>query len=230
MASQETTFLKVLRELADAFVSDKRADGARFYRLRDDAPTWLRDQAGRDVMHAVHVAVDGASPRLPDDWIYEETAGIAYALAHDYSCEDADQARDRISEIADNRIDAYNSARAAWLASHLSNGALVDDAVTEGIVSSDADLYERIGMGQYVGAQRIAYCIVDQCESEASDRDDAIANGTRCPDDLSAHPSIADREHRAPQHCEAHRLCTDCRPCACRCERCVRMPMTDTRR
>lgn len=189
MASDETTFLTVLREVADAFESNKRDDGSRYYRLKDNAPAWLKRNTDGEFMHTIHVAVDGPSPRLPDDWICEETAGIAYALAHDYSCSDADSARDRASEIADNRIDAYNSARSAWLASHLNNGALVDDAVAEGIVSAEADLYERIGMGQYIGAQRIAYSIIDQCEREADERLEAIRSA--CPDDLADHPSAA---------------------------------------
>ena len=32
-----------------------------------------------------------------------------------------------------------------------------------------------------------------------------------------------------PSHCEADWLCSYCRPCSCRCVKCIRFPMTDNR-
>ena len=73
-----TTFQIVLTEFAGAFTCGKRDDGKTFYRVKDDAPTWLK---GSSVMLAIHSAVDD---RLPDDWIYESTAAIASAMTGQY--------------------------------------------------------------------------------------------------------------------------------------------------
>lgn len=183
-SDRKTTFQRVVAELATAFESAKRDSGDTYYRRRDDAPAWI----DTDLMLEIHNALDDGDPRFPSDWVYAETRAIAGDLAErePQSARDLDDAR---HEIADSRVDVYNADRLAWLADHAKNAAIVDDAVREGLVSADADTCDRIGSGQYLAATRMIDAIIGACEREASDRDDAIANGTRCPDDLADHPS-----------------------------------------
>ena len=159
-----TTFQIVLTEFAGAFTCGKRDDGKTFYRVKDDAPTWLK---GSSVMLAIHSAVDD---RLPDDWIYESTAAIASAMTG-YSADNADAMRESVHEIADGMVDVYTTDRTAWLASHLYNLQLCDDACAE-LGCEGSDITNRIGVGQYYALERIASAIVEACDEEATTRRD----------------------------------------------------------
>ena len=181
----DSTFRIVAAELASAFESGKRDGGGSFYTISDTAPLWIRGQAGRDLMFDVLNACDDGDGRLPNDWIFEESAGIAYSLAHDYTCDTASDAREIATELADSRVDVYNAALVEWLAaSPIKNGALVEAAKEE--ISPEGDLYSQIGRGQYVGILRIAYALIDAIETEADRRDETrLAMPGSCPDDLS---------------------------------------------
>lgn len=161
-----STFQSVMAEVARAFeCAERSGTSEKFWRIREDAPEWLQ---GSDFMLAVHRAVDGDDPRLPDDWIYEHTRLVALDLQdHD----SPDDARDATHEIADGLVDIYTSARLAWLASHLRNADLCDEAAIELGASDDASMAERAGLGQYLALTRIAYAVIDLVESELDDRE-----------------------------------------------------------
>lgn len=178
----KSMFSRVLAEFAGAFETAKRTDGASYVRKRDDRAPWITFE----VIHAIHESVDD---RGPNDWIYASIASVADTL-NGYDTSSADKARDRVGEIADSLVDVYNADLTAWLSDHLGNAALCDEAVSDGLASSDASLFDRIGVGQYVALERIANAVIDACETEANDRETAIADGSRCPDDLSEHPSV----------------------------------------
>lgn len=154
-----THFRTVIEELSEAFECDTRANGESFFRLKDDAPDWIDS-------HAFHAAVDD---RLPCDWVYEKAAHIADNFTG-YDCEDADELRDHIGEIADGLVDVYNADRLRWLAANLYNAALVDEACDE-LGGSDADTFTRIGYGQYMAIERIAYALLDAAAEEAEERE-----------------------------------------------------------
>lgn len=185
-------FSRVLREFADAFETQKRPDGSPYVRLKDDCAGWLK--AGTSYpgpMRAIHEALDGGNARLPSDWVYSETQGIVDDLvSHEIDAEDRAHSDIR-NEIADGRVDVYNSARIEWLADHLFNAQLCDEAVSEGLVSAEADLFDRIRSGQFIAATRMIDAIITLIDAEANERLDEIKRGQRCPDDLSEHPSIA---------------------------------------
>lgn len=165
-------FQTVCRELADAFAVDKRNDGKKFYLIKDDAPAWLQGQGGIDFMHAVHAAVDG---RMPDDWIYEAVHAIAGELVgHD--CSSADDARSDQHEICDGLVSVYNGELLAWLASHLGNVELCDEAVGELGIADDAGMISRIGLGQYLALTRIYGAVVEALEGEATTRDEGTVS------------------------------------------------------
>jgi hypothetical protein len=173
-----TTFRVVLTELANAFTSAQRPNGDAFYKLKDDVPEWLR---GSELMHAIHAAVDGGSPRLPDDWIYEATQAAADAM-RDHGVENEDDARDASHEIADSLVDVYNSARSKWMASHLANASLVDEACAELGCADDASIFDRIGLGQFLAYSRILEAVITAVTDEAEYRDKrALDEDVPCP-------------------------------------------------
>lgn len=154
-----STFQDVATEFNDAFESSKRDDDTTFYKLKNDAPEWLQ---GSSVMMAIHAALDD---RLPDDWVYKKVYFLSDRITDK---ENADDARDTTSEWADSLVDTYNSDRSKWLASHLNNAALVDEAVEE--YGTEGDTFERIGIGQYLAIERIAAAVIEAIETEANDR------------------------------------------------------------
>lgn len=97
---------------------------------------------------------------MPDDWTYQHCSLIANAIATDYP--DATGASDIDEcELCNPLVDIYNADLTRWLASHLDNLALCDEAQSEGLVPEDADMCKRISVGQYVALTRIcdALCV-----------------------------------------------------------------------
>ncbi len=178
-------FAKVMKELAAAFVLAKRDDGSTFWRLADAAPSWLQGDAGATVMREIHESLDD---RMPDDWVYEAASSVADAFV-DHKADDADSARDDAHEIADGLVDVYNADRLRWLASHLGNAAIVDEACAELGCEPDADTFTRIGIGQYEAYSRIANAVIDAVNAEAESRDE----GEEGPEPLGDDGRLPDR-------------------------------------
>ncbi len=165
-----TLFQTVIGELAAAFTSDTRtSNGATFYVLKDDEQRWCsRTWLTRDTTREVHEAVDGPSPRLPDDWIFEQMYRVAQEL-HDRSPEDMDATTDMVHEIADGLVDIYTSDLLAWIGNH-HNAAIADDATREGLIEQDAPIERRAAVGQYEAISRIAHALILACDREADRR------------------------------------------------------------
>ena len=158
-----TNFKTAMQELSDAFTKGQSDSGDRFYTLKDEAPAWIGE---RDVVYEAHKAIDG---RLPDDWIYEAVHAIACNLN---VYDESDEAQEESSEICDGLVDIYTAKLTSWLASHLGNLALCDEAVSEGLVSEDSSIEDRIKVGQCVAYQRIAASVISSVEAEAESRDE----------------------------------------------------------
>ena len=168
-----TLFAKVMKEFADAFVTDKRNDGKTFYKLKDGVndngvPDWLSGDNGTTVMREIHQALDS---RMPDDWVYEAVSHIADAFESS-GVDNEDDAREQTHEIADGLVDVYNSDRLQWLASHLLNVDIVDEACKEMGCDNDAGIIDRIGVGQYYAYERLANAVIEAVKSEADGRDE----------------------------------------------------------
>lgn len=162
MKTTTHTFSDVMGEFSGAFETRTRDNGGRFVCLRDDCPSWIDS----DVMHDIHAALDD---RLPDDWVYETAAQVADELSG-YTIDDADDAREYLHEIVDGMVDVYDADRIRWLADHLNNAFLVDEAAEE--FGTTGDTLQRIGMGQYLAISRIAEAVVTAVESELESRED----------------------------------------------------------
>jgi len=165
--TETNTVQAIAEELAAAFTSDTRTDGGTFYKLKDDAPQWcLRDNdSGESLMLRIHRAVDD---RMPDDWIYSAADSIASSL-REY--ESIDDMRDAVSEIADGQVDVYNADLTKWLASHLFNLSLCDEAAEELGSDKEKGIIGLIQLGQFIALERIANALISEIEAEAEKRD-----------------------------------------------------------
>jgi hypothetical protein len=107
--------------------------------------------------------------------VYEHCSRIADRLAE---YDDADKARDATNEIADGLVDVYNIDRVRWLALHLNNAFICDDAMKNvgGDYPEEGGLYQVVGMGQCYALEQIANALIDSIESEAEERDAVTAD------------------------------------------------------
>jgi hypothetical protein len=145
------------------------AEEPTFTKLKDDRADWLKGDDEYRFMREIHEALDD---RMPDDWVYQQASSIADRLTE---YEDADSARDSISEIADGLVDPYNTDRAKWLASHLLNAGIVDRAIEElgfdFTGPNSTGIFGAIGLGQYVALEAIANAIIAAIEAEMEARE-----------------------------------------------------------
>lgn len=161
MNKRPTPFQSAARDFAAAFTTD---NPRKVWAIHNNAPAWMRE-----AMHAVH------ADRFPDDWIYATAKAAADYIA-EAKYTDADDAHDQgMGCFADDNVDVYNAARSAWLASNLNNADYCDRAVSDGLVAADADMFDRIGVGQYLASEEIYAGIIDAIQTEAEVRREAFA-------------------------------------------------------
>lgn len=126
---------ELAKDFAGSFEVRKRDNGEEFVCLKSSAPDWVCD-----LVRDAHT-----TDMLPDDTRYSMILECADKLTE---C-DPDQWEDCAHEMADSMVDVYNIDRARWLASHVHRAFYCDDARAQGLVSEDADMFTRIGAGQY---------------------------------------------------------------------------------
>ena len=146
-----TSTKDLMKELALTFEAAKRDDGTIYYKLKKSPPDWLPENFMRDV----HESVDGPSPRLPNDWIYTQTAYAAVTLA-DYDDPHDD---DIAHEVADGLVEVYTASLYEWAADHGNNRALIDEAEEE--LGKAEDHEKAIMLGQYLALERIVRHLQD---------------------------------------------------------------------
>lgn len=156
-----TTLPLLAREALEHFETFKR-DGSdeTEHRTSDDAPEWVVELV-RDAHRA------RGDLMMPDDWRYASIASFLEVVAD--MDEDEPYPEDRVTEWADGNVDVYNGARTAWLASHLLRASYVDDAAEEGLVAPGTDLFDRIGVGQYLESQEIAGEVLEALRERLED-------------------------------------------------------------
>lgn len=129
----ETSIQDLASEAYDCFESFKRdGDETTIYKLRDGSPDWIKE-----LVREAH------GDFFPDDYRYEAIMN-ALAWIHD---NDGDEDP---GEFADSNVDVYTADRYRWLSSNLRRSGYCDEAASEGIVSPEADIVDRIGVGQYM--------------------------------------------------------------------------------
>lgn len=165
--TKTATFQDVAKELADAFEQRKRYNGDEIQVIKDDAPEWTKryNDDRECLMLRVHKSIDD---RLPDDWIYGSASAAADRIAESYT---ADEARESVTEWADSHVDVYNTELTRWLASHLFNISLCDEAVEETGVGTAGGIIGMIQAGQFMALERIANALINEIEKELEARE-----------------------------------------------------------
>lgn len=153
-----TTLADLAGEAYEQFETAKRADGETFTRLKSGAEPWLTD-----LVYNAH------DQMLPEDWRYESIQSALGAI-HDAGSEDVDDLGDVAHEWADSNVDVYNGARVEWLGSSIYRAAYVDQARKDGLIGPDTDLYDQLGIGQYVESleifESVRQSLADQLEAD----------------------------------------------------------------
>jgi hypothetical protein len=83
-------------------------------------------------------------------------------------------------EIADRLVDVYNQDRVNWLALHLNNSLLCDEAKAvrrSKIGGNTPDMFAAIGLGQYLAIDRIGRGVIAAVEFEQYTRNATLKGG-----------------------------------------------------
>ncbi|MGQ2942953.1 MAG: hypothetical protein ACT6Q7_03010 [Blastomonas fulva] len=146
------TLIETLDQFAAQFQRKTRDNGTEFICPQDGAPEWISD-----AMFAAH----DNGEIMPNDWTYRIAADIVCQLCSDvrYGLDIADA----VDRAVDAAIPCYNADRTDWLASHLSRGFYVDDAVAEYGWPQDGGIYQAIAYGIQLEARMIADAIAAAC-------------------------------------------------------------------
>lgn len=131
----------------------KRANGDDFWCFKDTAD----DRCG-----ALAGAAHDNYSISPDDW--------RYAFIHEALCalEDAEDPDDIHLDP-----DVYTSELTAWLDSRASRADYCDQAVTDGLLSESATMFDRLSMGQYLEKTEVLYAVRAHLEEEITDLEDS---------------------------------------------------------
>lgn len=148
----------IAAEFAAAFVRKTRDNGEQFWTLDDGAAEWMRD-----AVQEAHFDM------LPNDWSYRLIQSIAESIAESLD-DDADGDESEIAwTAAESAVPVYTAQQIDWLASNLNRLEFCNDAQSEGLVSDNASLSERITAGMMQEARDIAGAIITAIEAESGD-------------------------------------------------------------
>lgn len=135
-----------------AFVSAKRDNGDKFYKLADGSPEWMTD-----AIHAAH------GDMMPDDWRYACIRGLCSSIA------DSSDPEDERGEIVDGEVDVYYVKLTAWLASHGARMGYCDSAIEEGLCDPTRGVSAILQAGQYAEIDEVWGQLVSALEGEVSE-------------------------------------------------------------
>jgi hypothetical protein len=139
--------------LRAAFTQDKRQDGTLFW--------CLTDRAHKDDEDLTPWLMGLHDEELPNDWRYETIVSILDSL-QDVDLDDEGDYDDLMRGIADNITDIYNGALLQWYADIPSRVAYIDDAVSEGLIDTNADTIARLTVGQNECIRSMCDRIIDK--------------------------------------------------------------------
>jgi hypothetical protein len=143
-----TTTKMTATELLSHFVSKDR-DGKRYWCTTDKVP-----------QEVIDLILDCHDEELPNDWRYDVIVSLLFDIKN---TKDLDS--DKLSDIADGQVDAYNSDLAQWLAYMPARSAYID-AARDDFGGLDNDIYKQIQAGQYVCIKDMAHKLVAFLEIE----------------------------------------------------------------
>ena len=138
MTMTTTNWFITAATLRSAFTLVQREDGSEFWSRTDEAKDC------EDLKNLIHECHDD---EMPNDWRYQTIVNILDRIA-DYG-PDTDWRDSVAHEITDGCVSIYNAELGAWIAENGSRLAYCDEAMNEGLVSTDAPMSQRLGAGQY---------------------------------------------------------------------------------
>lgn len=136
-------------ELIDQFTCHLRPNGTTYWTMGSNVDTDLTD-----------LVYDCHDEELPNDWRYDVIVSLLIDIKN---TENLDS--DKLSDIVDGQVDAYNSDLAQWLAYMPARSAYID-AARDDFGGLDNDIYKQIQAGQYVCIKDIAHKLVAFLEIE----------------------------------------------------------------
>ena len=139
--------------LRAAFTQDKRDDGSTFWTYTDQAR-----QSADDLATWIGELHDG---ELPNDWRYETIVAICEALMDEDDLSNACPGELAVG-IANNLTDIYNHSLFQWYADIPSRVDYIEEAVSEGLIDSNADTIARLIVGQSQCIEGMAYKIIER--------------------------------------------------------------------
>lgn len=151
MATDIRTARSLAEEMHEAMTQDTRADGSKFWHLKDGSPQWMTDAA-----HQAH------GDFLPDDYRYEFIVEALSAFVETDDDANVDDMREAIDNI---EADIYTFDLLKWLASNLQRPGMVDEAVSE-MGHSDMGIVGDIMLGQMAEKHETAYQLLTALENE----------------------------------------------------------------
>jgi len=122
--------------LRSAFTLLQREDGSEFWSRTDEAKDC---EELKELIHECH------DDELPNDWRYQTIVNILDKIAEYGSDTEWD---DVAHEITYGCVSIYNAELAAWIAENGSRLNYCDEAMNEGLVSTDAPMWKRLMAGQ----------------------------------------------------------------------------------
>lgn len=156
-AMTEITIEELAGQAYDAFERVERGD---------KTITTLKEEHRNDHDWIYELVQSAHGDFFPDDWRYD---AIRSALGEIHDA--GGNLDDLGSEWADNYVDTYTGARLEWLASNLNRPGYCDEAVEEGLVEPEADIVQRIGIGQYMEAREVWGLVTSALEEELESRE-----------------------------------------------------------
>lgn len=144
----------IAEQFAGFFETRERDNGEEFVTLKDDAPEWATD-----IVREAHGGM------MPDDTRYK----MIRECADDLTGRDPENWEEETHEIADNLVSVYNGDRLNWIFSHLNRAEYVDRARDEGLMSSENDLFEQFGIGQYCEYLEILDVLIRRLQERAEE-------------------------------------------------------------
>jgi hypothetical protein len=141
--------------LSSSFEKKTRDDGSSFWALSSDSPDWLRS-----AVMLVH------EDEAPNDSRYELIRDAAVALS-DQSCEDEDEAREALYEIAVDLVPSYTGQLLAWFAERPARLSDCDEALQDGRVG-EISIYEILTEGYRLRAESVLSVLISEIEENRS--------------------------------------------------------------
>lgn len=146
----ETTIETMASEASAMFETRTRDSGETFYARKDGAPEWLED-----LCHEAHESM------LPDDHRYAMIVGALDAIG------EGDEDGDTLEP------DVYTSDLLAWLGSNATRKGYCDDAARDGLLSDDANMDDRLMVGQLQEMREVHGLVLDFLRTRLEELEDA---------------------------------------------------------